>query len=284
MQSKTILLSNFIHNNNIVSTCDFIPERINIGRVIYEVVRVINGTPLFFKEHIDRFFSSIVGAGFDVELSKKNLTLHVKALIEVNKLLKGNIRFQLSFTEESKPIFTAWVNPFHYPEKELYSTGVSLSTILAERKNPNIKMYNPKLAKNVSSQIFKKSIYEVLLINDEGIITEGSRSNVFFIKENTIFTPLSTSVLPGITRQKILDIIEKCGIPYYEIDIKYNSVSSFGSAFITGTSIKALPVNSIDEVNFNPKNTIIKKVMDEYDIIMNEDVEVFSWAHFVGAQ
>jgi len=57
MIPETPLLTSFINNNNIVSTCDFIPERINVGRVIYEVVRVIDGKPLFFEEHLERFYN-----------------------------------------------------------------------------------------------------------------------------------------------------------------------------------------------------------------------------------
>ena len=279
MIPETPLLTSFINNNNTFSTCDFIPERINVGRIIYEVVRVIDGKPLFFEEHLERFFNSVLNAGFVITLSKKGLVLRINALVEVNKLNEGNIRFQLSFVDNIEPIFTAWVTPFIYPLKELYNKGVMLTIMEAERENPTIKVYNPKLKDKVSSQIFQNDIYEVLLVNNNGMITEGSRSNIFFVKGSTILTPLSTSVLPGITRQKVMDIAKNHGISCSEVDIEYNSIRSFDGAFITGTSPKVLPVKAIDEVSFNPENTTIKKIMFEYDIIITDDINNFSWSH-----
>ncbi len=273
------LLTSFINNNNIVSTCDFISERINVGRIIYEVVRVIDGKPLFFEEHLERFFNSIINTGFVITLSKKSISLRIKALVEVNKLKEGNIRFQLSFVDDIEPIFTAWVTPFIYPKKELYDKGVLLTIMEAERKNPTIKTYNPKLKDKVSSQIFQDDIYEVLLVNNNGMITEGSRSNIFFVKGSTILTPLSTSVLPGITRQKVMDIAKNCGISCSEVDIEYNSIRSFDGAFITGTSPKVLPVKAIYEVSFNPENTTINTIVFEYDIMIANDIDNFSWTH-----
>jgi len=279
MISETPLLTSFINNNNIISTCDFISERINVGRIIYEVVRVIDGKPLFFEEHLERFFNSVINTGFVITLSKKSLSLRINALIETNKLIEGNIRFQLSFVEDVEPIFTAWVTPFIYPNKELYEKGILLTTMESERKNPTIKAYNPKLRDKVSSQVFKNDIYEVLLVSNNGMITEGSRSNIFFVSGSTILTPLSTSVLPGITRQKVMDIARNFGIYCSEVDIEYNSIQSFDGVFITGTSPKVLPVKAIDEVSFNPENATIKKIMFEYDIITTDNIDNFSWPH-----
>lgn len=280
MKQETCLLTSFISDNNIVSTCDFIPEKIYVGRIIYEVVRIIDGKPLFFEEHINRFFISIQNNKRKTSLSRYSLALRIKTLIEVNKLSVGNVRFQISFSEDNSPIFTAWVSPFYYPPRELYENGSLLTTIEAERKNPNVKSYNPKLVEDVYSQIAKNNVFEALLVNNKGLITEGSRSNIFFVCESAIVTPMSSSVLLGITRQKITEIVRNCEIPFYERDITYNSISSFYGAFITGTSINVLPVKAINDVYFNSDNQILKEVMDAYNIILNSDIESFSWAHF----
>jgi len=281
MSTESCLLTNFIHNNNIVSSCDFIHERINRGKVIYEVLRVINGIPLFYQEHIDRFINSISNSGLEITISKKSIALRIKALIESNKLEEGNIRFQCSFTNNNQTTFSAWVTPFFYPGKDLYITGASLTTIFAQREKPNIKVHNPGLKNDVSTHIRKNGIYEVLLANKDGFITEGSRSNIFFVKDDSIFTPTTSSVLPGITRRKVIEIAKNSDINCEELNIKLDSLSSFEGAFITGTSPKVLPVKNIDEVSFNPENPTINMIMNEYNSMVKEDIESFKWERYI---
>ena len=278
MTPESCLLTNFIYNNNIVSTCDFIPDRLNRGKVIYEVLRVINGIPLFYKEHIQRCTGSLTNSGLKITLSTKSIALRIKALIESNKLEEGNIRFQISFAEGDETIFSAWVTPFFYPGKELYQTGASLSSIVGQRKNPNIKVYNPGLKNDISKRIRKNGIYEILLASTDGLITEGSRSNIFFVKDNSIYTPTTSSVLPGITRLKVIEIAKKSNVNCEELNINLNSLPLYDSAFITGTSPKVLPVKKIDDVFFNPKNITVKTFMKEYNTLVKKDIESFSWA------
>lgn len=250
----------------------------NKGKVIYEVVRVINGIPLFYREHVERFNNSVTNSGFEMTLSKKSLALRIKVLIETNKLVNGNVRFQSGFADNGQTTFSAWASPFFYPGKELYDTGAPIATIVAQRENPNIKAHNPGLKNDVSSRIRKNGIYEVLLMNKAGLITEGSRSNIFFTKGNSIFTPTISSVLPGVTRRKVIEIAKYSGIDCREMDIVYDSLLLFDGAFITGTSPKVLPVKNIDDVFFNHQHPTIKKIMTEYDNMLEKDIESFSWA------
>ncbi len=281
MNPESCLLTNFIHNNNIVSSCDFIPDNLNKGTVIYEVTRVINGIPLFYQEHIERFLKSINNSGFEIKLTPKSIALRIKALIESNKLEEGNIRFQISFTDDFENTFSAWVSPFFYPGKDLYKNGASLSTIVAQRQNPNIKTLNQNLRDNISAHIRKNNIYEMLLISEDGLITEGSRSNIFFVKNNEIFTPTTSLVLPGITRSKVFCIAKESGINCTETDIYIDSLSLFDGTFITGTSPKVLPVLNIDSTFFDHDNAMIKTIMNKYDTMVKEDTESFSWERYI---
>jgi len=276
MNLETCLLTNFIRDNNIVSCCDFIPERLNKGVVIYEVVRVIGGVPLFYIEHVERFSNSVRSSGFDMSVSNKSISLRIKALIEINKLVDGNIKFQLSFNDDSE-IFSAWVCPFFYPDTELYNNGISVVTFHALRNNPNVKAYNNILSNDVNSIIQNNDVYEVLLVNEDDCITEGSRSNVFFVINDIIVTPPVTEVLPGVTRLKVIEASENIGITCKEIETELSSISQFQGAFITGTSPKVLPVFRINNVHFNPNHVIIKQIIDEYDRIVEKDIQSFLW-------
>lgn len=280
MIPTSCLSTNFILNNTLLSSKAFNADELNKGKVIYEVIRIINGTPLFYQQHVERFFNSVINSGFKITLSKESIAQRIKSLIETNKLKEGNIRFQVNFTKDNKTTFSAWACPFFYPQKELYKSGAILSTIKAQRENPNIKIYNPDLLNNVFSRINKNNIYEILLLNKDGLITEGSRSNIFFVVGNNITTPPLSSVLPGITRLKVIDIAKKTGIECNEVDINYNSLPKFEGAFITGTSPKVLPVAKIDEVIFNPEHSAIISIMNKYNNLVDEDIENFSWRQF----
>lgn len=275
------LSTNFILNDRIVSSNEFNPEELNKGKVIYEVLRVIVDSPLFYQEHIERFYYSLINSGCKIIFSKKSLASRIKSLIGTNRLKDGNIRFQVNFTGEDKATFSAWACPFYYPRDELYKKGASLSTIIAQRNNPNVKIYNPNLIHNAFSQINKSNIYEVVLLSKDGLITEGSRSNIFFVKDNVLITPPLSTILPGITRLKVIEIAKRLGITCNEMDINYNSLPLFDGAFITGTSPKVLPIQKIDDVIFNIGQPAISGIMKNYDELVNSYIEEFSWSQFI---
>lgn len=278
MKLNTCLLTNFIRDNNVVSCCDFIPEQLNEGKVIYEVVRVIGGVPLFFNEHIKRFDNSVQNSGFELSLSNSTLSLRIKTLIEINKLIDGNIKFQFCFKSDNSEVFSAWVCPFFYPSSELYTAGISMVTLDAQRNNPNVKAYNNKLAGTVKAVLKNRDVYEVLLINKDGYITEGSRSNVFFVKDDSVYTPKVSSVLPGVTRQKVIEASHNIGVNCNETNLQIDSISEFQGAFITGTSPKVLPAMRINNTNYNPLHPTIKKIIDEYDRIVEKNIQAFLWS------
>ncbi len=275
MKLQTCLLTYFIRDNDIVSSCDFKPLHINNGVVIYEVIRVISGVPLFYNDHVTRFLNSIKNAGYNTHLTKRQLSLRIKALIDINILSEGNIKFQLCFNSTKPEIFTAWICPFLYPDKQLYLEGVSMTKLFAERINPNIKVFNKDLSLKAASIISNTDAYEILLVDKSGYVTEGSRSNIFFIKDDEIFTPKVSSVLPGITRLKVIKASNNANIICNEVKIKAISISEYQGAFITGTSLKVLPVKNIDNTYFSPGTSTIKLIMTEFENICNKDIASF---------
>ena len=114
------------------------------------------------------------------------------------------------------------------------------------------------------------------MVDKSGVITEGSRSNVFFVKEDKIITPLGKSVLLGITRQKILEIAENIGVHLLEKDILLDELSSFDAMFITGTSPKILPIKQVAEISFNPQNEILQSLIKQYNLLIDKYVKMYS--------
>ncbi len=88
------------------------------------------------------------------------------------------------------------------------------------------------------------------------------------------------SVLPGITRLKVIEIANDLNIDCIEENINYKSLQSYDGAFITGTSPKVLPVCKIDEITFDPEYPTISLIMQGYEEMVIRDIESFSWSQF----
>ena len=76
----------------------------------------------------------------------------------------------------------------------------------AERKDPESKVINHKLRSSIYHKLIHEGGYEALLVNENNLITEGSRSNIFFLKGETLVTAPDNVILNGITRKHILEI------------------------------------------------------------------------------
>ncbi|MEG0641800.1 MAG: aminotransferase class IV, partial [Clostridium sp.] len=111
----------------------------------------------------------------------------------------------------------------------------------------------------------EKECFEAILVNDDGYVTEGSRSNLFFIRDNTLYTTQGKDVLLGITRKRIIDLAKKNGVNVIEKPIHIDELSGFSSLFISGTSPKVLPIKSVDNINYLTKDTLLLKIISIYD-------------------
>ncbi len=247
----------FSYNGEIKTNSDFKVSE-NAGG-IYEVLRVENSIPLFLEDHLERFFISASIAGKTIRFSKKEIAGSVSELIEMNGVPDGNILISC------KTNLKAFFIPHKYPEEKWYETGVSCGILQAERHNPNAKVFQTSVRQKADKMIEDSGLYEVLLVDYQNRITEGSRSNVFFVRNNQLFTPPGKEVLLGITRRKTILLAKNAGIPVLEKDVLLDDLPHFQAAFITGTSPKILPVSQIGKGKFDPQNQMVQQLRKNYD-------------------
>ncbi len=241
------------------------------GLTVYEVIRVIKGKLLFLEDHLKRFENSARNMGLQLSLSQKEITYRLYEMLHANGSLDGNIELDVNYRPDSfspKQTFVAWYIPHHYPTEEEYRQGVKTGLFYYERKDPNIKYRNIDLKEKVKIFIEKNKIYESLLVDDGGAVTEGSKSNVFFIKENQFFTPPLSKVLPGVTRQKIIYLINQQNIVLNEGNIYVKTLNTYEASFLTGTSPKVLPIAFINEQSYNVNHPLLHFIMKSYDDII----------------
>lgn len=142
----------------------------------------------------------------------------------------------------------------------------------ALRTDPQAKIKDIPLRDAANVIMKAKNLAEVILVDKAGRITEGSRSNIFFIIKDALQTAPDSMVLSGITREKVLAIAEKRGIEVLHHPAMYNNLSPFDAAFITGTSPKVLPINDLEGHRFNVNNKLLRQIMEDYNQLLNDSL------------
>ncbi len=228
---------------------------------VYEVIRLMNGRPQFLPEHFARLEGSLGAIGKTVPFTYKTLEQSITDLAEEGQIKDHNLKLEVDISGHG----VLYMNPTHYPSTRQYAEGVRTGLFEGERKNPNIKMMDQALRDATNAAIRERSLYEVILVDRNGQITEGSRSNVFFIKDSQVYTSPLHQVLPGITRGKIIEILNSKGITVHEEPIAATDIASFDAAFISGTSPKVLPIAQMEGASYDVNDPLLRDLMSWYD-------------------
>ena len=268
--------SKFILNDKIESCGFFHEEYLFRGITPYEVLKVIKGIPLFFEDHFLRLSNTLNSKNRNFCLDDKLFKKHISTLVKINNVKDGNIKFLLNYYQSEENCLLYFIR-HKYPTNEQYINGVQLSLYQSIRENPNAKLINKALTLSAKEEKSIKGVYEVLLENNKGYITEGSMSNVFFIKGATVYTPPLKSVLPGITRKHIILTSEKLGITVFEKEIHKNDLKEYDSVFISSTSSNVLPVSKIEDFTFDPDNFTLRSIMKEFGKAIGNYILNFKW-------
>jgi branched-chain amino acid aminotransferase len=241
-------------------------------RMIYEVIRIMDKVPLFLEEHLERMRKSADLLGYSITKSNAEITKEILTLIESNRCHNINVKLLCSHLDKKEQDFLTYFIRSYYPERDIYEKGIHTVLYRLERTNPNVKEVHIDFKQTIAEVKQNTKAFEVLLVNKNGYITEGSRSNLFFVKGDTVYTASSQDVLVGVTRTHIMKICSSFNIPVVEGAIHIEDLAKFDGAFITGTSINALPITTIDEKKLDSiHHPIICKIMKEYE----EEVEQY---------
>lgn len=232
--------------------------------IIYEVIRVINKKPLFLEDHLVRMATSLeyyseVKLDFDLIKEKINNT------ITKNKMVNQNFRIELgSITLNALHYKIFPVNSF-YLNKRIYNEGVNTISVLKNRKNPLIKSMDLSFKDYISNLLKENDAYEAILKDENDKLHEGSRSNLFFVKENKVITSKKGDALEGITLKNIIEVINDSPYIFERKDVFISDLKTIDGVFITGTSIDILPVKKIDAIKYeSAKNPVILDLIDKF--------------------
>ncbi|MGQ7870295.1 aminotransferase class IV [Sunxiuqinia sp. sy24] len=232
--------------------------------LIYEVLRVIDSVGLFLEDHYIRLMHSAKLAGIPLAMTQAYFVREIRKLIQANELSVGNVKVLIQYGSGQQAAFFYFI-PHVYPAPQAYLDGVKTDCLQAERVMPKAKTVQQRLRDNANRAIRDHQLFEVILMNSEKQVLEGSRTNLFFVKGDQFFTPQSDFVLAGITRQKVLECIGELNFSCVEKSIPIATLADYDAAFLTGTSNNVLPIASIGKQKFDTMNQALRLLMKAYD-------------------
>jgi branched-chain amino acid aminotransferase len=244
------------------------------GFGVYETLKVRHGILYFVDQHVERLFASAEIIGLEHSFAKEDVKRYIQELVSKLAIDACNIKMLLIGGKEPQ-LFIQALAPL-FPDRKLYSDGAKTITVNYERLYPNAKTLNMFPSYMAYRKARKAGCYDALLINKDGNIIEGTRTNFFALKVNELHTPPLKEVLEGVTRQTVIAVAKKHGFKLVEGDIPLDKIGDYDGAFLTSTSTKIIPIKQIDDFSFPEIPAALRELMKRYDDFLEESRGLFS--------
>ena len=205
---------------------------------LYETFRTLDFKPVFLQPHLDRLFSSANRIGLNIEFTQSDISDMLSKVI--HDFHDPNQRVRILAVPNKLIVYTSYLNL----DPSIYN-GVCVITIEASRAQPEIKTTDYHACLTAWKAAVNAECFEAILMDGSGILYEGSRSNLFWVKDAKLFTR-KEDVLPGTTRQIIIN--------HSSVSIQYNTLNSMDlsnidEVFLTNSGSGIIPVTSINNKN-----------------------------------
>ncbi len=232
------------------------------GDGVYEVIRTYRGQPFAIDEHLSRFERSAQALQLSLGHTRAQWSSLIREGLRLSRFPETKIYLQITrgqaprdhpFPSSLAPTTVLTFRELHPLEASIRKAGVQAITLDDIRWGRcDIKSVN-LLANVLARQRAKEAgVFEAILLRD-GVVTEGSVSNVMVVRNGTIQTaPEGPRILSGVTRAKVLELARKEGIPVDETVVRREDLLGASEVFLTGTTVEVLPVVRVDEQAIGP--------------------------------
>jgi branched-subunit amino acid aminotransferase/4-amino-4-deoxychorismate lyase len=234
------------------------------GFGVYETIRYSKGVLYFLKDHAQRLMESARIIELEHEFSAAFVERSVLELVERTQSEACNLKILLigGPTAASAQLFILCLNPL-FPDRKLYRDGASVICVELERTFPHAKTLNMMGSYLAYRKARKAGAYDALLVNTQGNITEGTRTNFFCIRGKTIYSPPESDILLGVTRKAMTIAALNDGYELVARKIRQEDLGEFDGAFVTSTSSKIVPIRSVgDHVLNDQPPEMLSRLMD----------------------
>jgi len=230
------------------------------GDGVFETMRSYRGKVFRLGRHLSRIFDSLAVIRLSISYEPEELKDAVYDTLKANRLQDAYIRLTVTrgqggrgidLPEGTLPTVIITARDFiPYPTRFYReSMKAGISEIQQNSSSPVSRIKSLNFLSNIlaRTEAREKGYDEAILLNTEGLVCEGTISNIFIVKDGTLITPNKESgILPGITREIIIELAIRKGIRIEERKVKPSELKEADECFLTNTLMEVMPVCEID--------------------------------------
>jgi len=255
------------------------------GYGLFETMHAYNGVIFRLKNHIDRLMNSAIK--LKISIDPDSLIKAVSTVLEANRLSEARVRLVVTpgtgklvpdISSCRQPIILA-IATRHIPHSiEIYNKGYRV-IIASNCRNTHSAVAGIKVTGYLENILARQEARsrgadDAILFNEEGNLAEASMSNVFMVKNNVLFTPpLSAGILPGITRDVVLELAPACGIKTIVKDIHLPQLMEADEIFLTASMLEIMPVTVIEDrqIGSGKPGTVTRELTRAYKELVQKE-------------
>ncbi len=251
------------------------------GDGCFETLKSYAGRFLDFDAHFQRLLDAFEYLGIDFVLSRDELLLTIKSVLEANNIEneEGMVRFQcwrtggrgykINNRNCDWLITTERINTKTYAPSRLISADTPVIPSKALKRN--VKLSNGLNYITAAKEAYQKNVDDAVMCTMDGFVSETTIANIFWGKENLIYTPSEDcDLLPGVTRKIVLQAIEKSEFQIKQGRFSLDDLKSAEYAFTTNSISEIRPILQLDGVHFDPKHPELIRVKSMFEALKNE--------------
>lgn len=230
-------------------------EKFAFGQGLYETLRTENFRPIFLAQHLDRLFRAAERSGLEIQYTRKEIQAMLSVVIQESSYSDQRVR--IIAVPDTLIISTSPLNL----DMAIYK-GVSVITVSVTRVDPALKRTEYQGCYQAWLQAQSQDCFEAFLTDQAGNVFEGSRSNIFWVRDKYIFTR-KEGVLPGITRDIIL---KNSSFPVLFGSVTVSELMRMDEIFITNSGSGVVPIIRINTQKIGSGNCgpVSQALMDQY--------------------
>ncbi|GAP06372.1 branched-chain amino acid aminotransferase [Anaerolinea thermolimosa] len=213
---------------------------------VYTTLRTYQKTKvIIFEQHIKRLVDSAQRLGKVVSVREGEIRNALRQIIQTQQY-EGELRFRIyiDLADHSGQTFL-FVEPLETPPAEAYTRGVKVKTESMKREHPEAKSTQFIAVAEALRKEWINGFNEIIMVDETGEMLEGLSSNFFAVQSGVVWTA-GKGVLPGTTREIVLEVLHESGIPIHLQGFSCHHLRFLDEAFITSVSRGVLPVVEID--------------------------------------
>ena len=244
------------------------------GDAVWEGIRVYNGKIFCLDKHLDRLMESAKSMDFKNIPKRSTIKQAIISTLKANNMFdETHIRLTLSRGEKTTSGMNPQLNQFGCTliilaewKPSIYDgKKLKLITSNIRRNSPlflDSKIHHNNLINNILAKIEANhaKVDDAIMLDLYGFVAETNATNIFMIKEKTVYTPYADACLPGITRGLIIELCRENNIPIIEKNISVTELYNADQVFTTGTMGELAQVIEIDKRTINNKGNLLNEL------------------------